>query len=59
MRVVPLRRIELPTPSLPMTCSTTELQRHMVKWAETAIRHRQWQGFFTPAAAFVIKGAIG
>jgi hypothetical protein len=27
-KVVPLRRIELPTPSLPMTCSTNELQRH-------------------------------
>lgn len=26
--MVLLRRIELPTPSLPMTCSTTELQQH-------------------------------
>lgn len=25
--MVPQRRIELPTPSLPMTCSTTELLR--------------------------------
>ena len=26
--MVPLARIGLATPSLPMTCSTTELQRH-------------------------------
>ena len=29
LNMVPVRRIELPTPSLPMTCSTTELHRHM------------------------------
>ena len=27
-KMVPLKRIGLSTPSLPMTCSTTELQRH-------------------------------
>ena len=28
--MVPLARIGLATPSLPMTCSTTELQRHEI-----------------------------
>lgn len=31
--MVPIVRIGLTTPSLPMTCSTTELYRHYVIWA--------------------------
>lgn len=33
--MVLLRRIELPTPSLPMTCSTTELQQRPEKGMDT------------------------
>lgn len=31
LKMVPLARIGLATPSLPMTCSTTELQRRQLK----------------------------
>ena len=47
--MVPLRRIELPTPSLPMTCSTSELQRHISKMASKA-RARCHKAFYQARA---------
>ena len=47
--LVPLIRIGLTTPSLPMTCSTTELQRHNIYFHHIITFH--YDGVYSPASS--------
>ncbi len=50
--MVPLKRIGLSTPSLPMTCSTTELQRH-ISYLPSNQRMRKYLNFCATITKYI------